>query len=99
MEWEKLNSDGKLNFLAAIDCDIYCIQEIWKHVNNLEVLGSVLSKKVRENQGGGGTGTISARYHQFVSEKEFTLNKDSNLIKLRTQGTHIWIGNIYLPLW
>ena len=42
---------------------------------------------------------LSADGFHLTKEIEFSLNKDSSLIKARAQGTHLWIGNVYIPLW
>lgn len=101
LQWNvrSLNSESKINYIKSLECDLYCLQEIWKQEENLHLIGRVLISKIRKNQRGGGTGIIVNDLLTIKKSVESSLSKDSSLIKLAINGVYIWVGNIYFPIW
>ena len=45
----------KLNFISSIDADLFCLQEVFQRLKELETIGDILCSKLRDTENGGGT--------------------------------------------
>ncbi len=99
LQWNgrSLQSNPKVAFLKGINWELCCLQEIWQHEDQLQNLGNVLATRIRTTKRGGGSSTIHSSHFKILKEKEIVLNKDSLLLKIRIENSHMWIGNIYIP--
>ena len=89
---------SKIQTINSIDCDILALQEI-NHLNENAVekihTKSVMMKKERNHERGGGTMTLSELNITHWDERN--INKDCSLVRLVIDGVFvIWFGNIYL---
>ena len=84
--------------INSIDCDILALQEI-NHLNEDAIekihTRSVMMKKERNHERGGGTMTLSELNIPHWDERN--INKVCSLMRLVIDGVFvIWFGNIYL---
>ena len=89
---------SKIQTINSIDCDILALQEI-NHLNEGAIekihTKSIMMKKERNHERGGGTMTLSELNITHWDERN--INKDCSLVRLVIDGVFvIWFGNIYL---
>ena len=89
---------SKLNIINSVACDIFAVQEAGHPFTNgsgLLYKKTIDQKERKGTERGGGTLTLSDL--KISSKNEYSLNKDSNLLRLVLDGVFvIWLGNVYL---
>ena len=90
-----IQNQTKINYAQNLPGDILVLQEIWQRTEQVQRIKYPLDIVMRDSERGGGTATIAETNTTRVVSR-FSINKDTNAVKVKYQNQYMWIVNVYI---